>query len=205
MYKITYKKFWFIFTMLFLFSILFGLLLKNNSFDYKFMSVFQRYNVFLKNDISFFIVKFISFLGNPEMYFIAGIPIAIFLIYNKEFHILKTLLIAVLLSFLFNELMKVVVKRIRPIDFWHIYAQGFSFPSGHSMVGVSFYFTLGAIIFDKTNNKSYLNCFRILALVIAFTRVILGVHWLSDVIIGSILGYICHVVSMRFYFKFRRN
>ena len=58
----------------------------------------------------------------------------------------------------------------------------FSFPSGHSMTAFSVAAPLS--LFYPTLEAGLLFC----ALSIAFSRVLLGLHFLSDVMVGSVLG-----------------
>lgn len=207
MYKITFKKLFIVFIVSFLFAIILGFYLKNqnlkDSFDYRFMKLFQENNVFLKNGISFFIVKSITFLGDTITYFIFGIPILIFLTIKREYEIIYSILFSIFVAYLLNEAMKKIVGRIRPIEFWRFVEIGKSYPSGHSMVGASFYMTLGYIVSEK-KSKKYRYIFTALAMLIAFSRVVLGVHWLTDIVVGFWLGYLCHCLSIR-YFNFRRS
>lgn len=202
MYKITFRKFLIIFIVSFIVAIIFGFYLTSQSlydgFDYKFMKLFQENNVFLKNDISFFIVKSITFLGNTETYFIVGIPMMIYLLVKKEYKILKIILFSVIVAWLLNMCIKQIVSRTRPVEFWHIIEKSFSYPSGHAMVGSSFYITLGYIISEK-RSKNYLCFFTFLAVIISLSRVVLGVHWLSDISVGFYLGYLCHCLSVKFF------
>lgn len=208
MYKITFRKILIIFIFSIFLAVIFGFYLKNqglnNSFDYSIMKLFQENNVFLTNDISFFIVKSITFLGNTISYFIFGIPILIFLIIKKEYKFIYTLLISILLSWILNESLKKIVGRIRPIEFWRIYEKSFSYPSGHSMIGSSFYLTLGYLLSEKLGKK-YMYFFTAISILIAFSRFVLGVHWITDIIVGFWLGYICHCIAIKYYLNVGRK
>ena len=70
---------------------------------------------------------------------------------------------------------------------------GYSFPSGHSMVGIAFY---GMIIYItyKLIKKVWLRriftiSLAVLIALIGFSRIYLGVHYPSDVIAGFAFGY----------------
>jgi undecaprenyl-diphosphatase len=66
----------------------------------------------------------------------------------------------------------------------------FSFPSGHSIGAFAFAVSIG--LFEPSLMYGLLFC----ALSVAISRVILGLHFLSDVVIGSLigagLGYACY-------------
>ncbi|MBD3353283.1 MAG: phosphatase PAP2 family protein [Candidatus Lokiarchaeota archaeon] len=102
-----------------------------------------------------------------------------------------------------TNIIKISVKRIRPchdpyvstLFFLLTTSDHYSFPSGHS----SSIWAMMTPIIDKSNRKWA----KILALVIGvyipFTRVYLGVHYFSDVIIGSILGSVAWFISKRIF------
>jgi undecaprenyl-diphosphatase len=84
-------------------------------------------------------------------------------------------------------------------------ARGLSFPSGHSVIASAIYPTLG-ILLSSTFAARRLKVFTIatavvLALLIGFTRVYLGVHYPTDVIGGWMLGLawaiVCGLVCRR--------
>ena len=63
----------------------------------------------------------------------------------------------------------------------------YSFPSGHSSSGASFY---GSIA-NYVRNKYITIICAVLIVLIGFSRIFLGVHFPSDVIAGIILGLLC--------------
>ena len=68
----------------------------------------------------------------------------------------------------------------------------FSFPSGHSICAFAFAVSIG--LFEPSLMYGLLFC----ALSVAISRIMLGLHFLSDVIVGSLigagLGYACYVL-----------
>jgi undecaprenyl-diphosphatase len=68
----------------------------------------------------------------------------------------------------------------------------FSFPSAHAMNAFS-----GAFIFDKLHKGAGMLMYA-LAILTAISRVYLGVHYPSDVLVGSVLGLVIGYVVMRF-------
>lgn len=101
-----------------------------------------------------------------------------------------------------NHLLKNVVRRARPFANQLVSVSGFSFPSGHSTSSMVFYGFLIYLIYKKCNNKIVRNVsiisLGILILMIGLSRVYLGVHYISDVIGGFILGilYLIFYVNM---------
>lgn len=209
MEKIKLRQFVVLFSVIILGSILFGFYLKSinltESFDYKIMTFIQNNNIFTRNIILLNFIKFITYLGNGLTCFILFIPFGIYFYYNnlkKEFIFL---LITILLTYMLNELIKHIVLRKRPIEFFVINMGGFSYPSGHSMNISAFYLTLRYLLADKIKSKIINIFIYILILSIAISRVILGVHWPTDVILGLILGYFCYILAKMLYLNFWRG
>lgn len=97
-----------------------------------------------------------------------------------------------------SQILKFLFRRERPLLVYRLVEEsGFSFPSGHSMVGASFY---GYIIYliwksNYSKDKKILSSLflSILVLGIGFSRIYLGVHYASDVVAGLCLG-ICYTL-----------
>lgn len=92
--------------------------------------------------------------------------------------------------------LKFLFQRERPLLIYRLVKEtGFSFPSGHSMVGASFYGYLIYLILKSKLSKSekvfFSTLLSILVVGIGFSRVYLGVHYASDVLAGFCLG-ICY-------------
>jgi membrane-associated phospholipid phosphatase len=88
---------------------------------------------------------------------------------------------------------KVLVDRARPVFTDPIsHAGGASFPSGHATGSAAFYSALAIVLLSLTTRprRGLLLAMALLVpLVVAATRVLLGVHYLSDVIAGLLLGW----------------
>ena len=101
------------------------------------------------------------------------------------------------------QLFKWLLHRPRPIDIYHG-VSSWSFPSGHTTMSVVL-FTLLAILLDR----SFAPQWRWLpsaaalgpALLIAFSRLYLGAHWLSDVLGGLSLGWAWATLLGIFYLR----
>lgn len=94
----------------------------------------------------------------------------------------------VIIITILNQVLKIVFMRPRPEIMRLIEEQGYSFPSGHSMVSTAFYGLLIYLIYKNVKNKyiKYTLCtiLSILILIIGLSRIYLGVHYASDVIGG---------------------
>ena len=105
---------------------------------------------------------------------------------HKEF-IIYFLLAFITTSFLVNILIKNIVKRDRPYVVKRLAVtacpQDFSFPSGHAAGAFT-----GAVVFACFDKKRRYLYFTI-ATLIAFSRIYLHCHYLSDVVFGALIGY----------------
>lgn len=85
-----------------------------------------------------------------------------------------------------DELIKRVVCRLRPdpgySDLGVLFETGYSFPSGHATVGMAFWLTLGLC------RRDLLPACAAVPILIGVSRVVLGVHFPTDVLGGWALG-----------------
>lgn len=159
----------------------------------------------LRSDIITPIMKFVSFICNHGEVWIL---LALCLLMKKTAR--KTgvvLAVALILSFIINNLiLKNLVQRPRPYEVIEGLVplinglRDYSFPSGHA--GVSF---AAAFVILKSRLPYIRIPALILAILIAFSRLYLGVHYPTDVaagiISGLIISYIAEWIISAFYYK----
>ncbi|MDD4123576.1 MAG: phosphatase PAP2 family protein [Bacilli bacterium] len=132
----------------------------------------------LFEDITMFGEELIAILIIAFMYFC----------YNKQ--LAKKLTYIMLTSMTFNGIIKNIVKAPRPIGEEGIRslrvetATGYSFPSGHTQTAATLYTSLS--LFIKKRWASILT--TIIIILVAISRLYLGVHYPADVIVGAFLG-----------------
>ncbi len=109
------------------------------------------------------------------------------------------LLVSSLGATLFNYLGKLAFHRPRPLQAV-LLENTYSFPSGHATIAVAFYGFIGYLLIRSSNSlKTRVNRFfvtLILVLLIALSRIILGVHYVSDVWAGLLLGAIWLIIGI---------
>lgn len=135
------------------------------------------------------IIKVITNFGSAV--FLIFLTIILFIIIkDKKIGILigtNLILITIL-----NQILKFIFQRPRPSEFMIIKEFGYSFPSGHSMVGMAFYGLLIYLIYKKIKNKSLkvllIILLSFLILMIGISRIYLGVHYTSDVLAGFVIS-----------------
>ena len=157
------------------------------NFDYKVIEFFGNVNDKRLTTSMSFITNF------GDWYIPILIIVCIFLIIKNKwyFYILSS---SYLLSGIVVFITKILVARPRPLEALIKIPSSYSFPSGHTLTSLIFYMTLFYLMTEKSNKLiritfGLLFCFLIV--VVAFSRVCLGVHFFSDVVGGFILGMPC--------------
>ena len=149
-----------------------------------------------------FIDAIAIFIHGVEGYILFLLVLIILLVFGQKKRILP-----LLLTFIFylglTQLIKVAVARPRPFtkfDFPDLGESGInrSFPSGHSTAAAS-------LIRFFEFNRLLLWVWVGITVLFMFSRVYLGMHYLSDVIAGLILGYFVSDFSIFLSEKLRKR
>ncbi len=148
------------------------------------------------------VMVFITSLGNSGMIWIA---VALLMLCSKKYR--KTgiiLAIGLIGSLVFgNIILKPLFHRLRPfqvkegIDLIISAPHDYSFPSGHTLASV-----ISATILLLRERKIGI-CALVLAILIAFSRLYLYVHFPTDVLGGTIIGIIIGFASVKIAEKMR--
>ena len=149
-----------------------------------------------------YVMTFISFLGSAVT-FIALTVAFIFLIKDKKYS--KIIALNLILVFVLNRILKWIIRRPRPERLKLVLEEGYSFPSGHSMVAFAFYGFLIYLIYKNIKNKKIkyplMVFLALLILFIGISRIYLGVHYVTDVIGGFIFAFLYLVVFIKYLYK----
>lgn len=102
-----------------------------------------------------------------------------------------------------NYILKIIVKRARPSHFMIIAETGYSFPSGHAMMTFAFFALVICFAVKFIKNKplkiSLISICSFLIVLVSFTRIYLGVHYLTDVLAGWLVTFAIVVLFMILY------
>ena len=96
------------------------------------------------------------------------------------------------LSFFIDNGLKLFFQHPRPTEAIIAVPDSFSFPSGHAVAASALYITLALVAAQRERRKGPRRLLVwsgvLIAVLVAWSRVYLGVHYLSDVVGGLLLG-----------------
>ncbi len=138
------------------------------------------------------------FIGTTELgstIFVCGVGlcIGIVLTLRHKFVWAAGLGVSVLGAGAAGLLLKELIHRARPELLYQAYTEtGYSFPSGHATVSAAFYGFLMYLAWRMIPSRPWRIAAQValslLIVLIAFSRLYLGVHYVSDVIAGLLIG-----------------
>ena len=138
-------------------------------------------------------------LGDPTVLIVAGIACAAGLWLAGHRHLPLVLVVIVALGRGLSELQKYMIARVRPdLEPHLVVVRTSSFPSGHAASSMIFYLALALALTANTRWQRPAAAGAILlSLAIGTSRVMLGVHWPSDVIGGWAFGMLWVLLTLR--------
>ncbi|WP_301110094.1 phosphatase PAP2 family protein [Sporosarcina sp.] len=142
---------------------------------------------------------------------VALIAVAALVILIRTKHRAQALLLVAVLSGtgILNQVLKFIFKRERPDLHRLIDIGGYSFPSGHTMMAFSLYTVLTYIIWRNLRNTWSRTLAVAIAVfmivIIAVSRIYLGVHFPSDIVGGVYASAVWIIASIAVYQRFQRK
>ena len=138
------------------------------------------------------LLQVLTFFGKPPFLALLCVAVSAFLFRRHRYHLVGFLLTSVIVGGLVDTWVKVVVSRERPsLEHPIASAHGKSFPSGHAMSSTITYGALLLILLPlipAARRRLAIVLTAVWLLIIGFTRLALGVHYISDVLGGYALG-----------------
>ncbi|GAC1410619.1 MAG: hypothetical protein NVSMB57_04530 [Actinomycetota bacterium] len=146
------------------------------------------------------IMKAITVLGSPIFLTVAAAAIGITLAVRRSWLRIWLVVGGVAGASLLERLVKIVISRPRPTVHALVKASGYGFPSGHATMSAAFYGALALVIARSLRSWPRVVATWAVAVVlialIGFSRLYLGVHYLTDVLGGFALGLMWLVVMV---------
>ena len=141
----------------------------------------------------------ITELGNWQVIIPLAFIVALFFFTIKRRQFILPMLASILGSELFTTLGKFAFHRPRPAEMV-LYEHSYSFPSGHATIAVAFYGFLGYVAARHTSHwRMKVKLFFLTLIVIGLlglSRIMVGVHYLSDVWGGYLVGTLWLIIAV---------
>jgi undecaprenyl-diphosphatase len=136
------------------------------------------------------VMLFVTHAHDPIAIDAYSLIMAIILARRREWSWILGLAAAAPGGLLLNGLIKRLFERARPsFDDPLVTLTTFSFPSGHTAGAMLFYGTLSAYLLSRTHSprvrNAWLALWLLMVIIVGFSRMYLGVHYLSDVLGGA--------------------
>lgn len=145
-------------------------------------------------------VRAMTELGSSWIAAIVCGSILLWLVWHRRFSTALAIGGVFLFAKVLETGLKLTFERARPTVVPHLQdAGGYSFPSGHTMTAVITYGLLAAVLVGQLSGRMRLVPPVIAALLIAavgFSRVYLGVHYLTDVLAGTLVAGACLILAV---------
>jgi undecaprenyl-diphosphatase len=143
--------------------------------------------------------RFFTALGEPTVLIGASLICALWLWHAGRGRLGVTLLLIALIGRGLSEAQKYWIARVRPdLEPHLVVVKTSSFPSGHATSSMIFYLALALALTAHTRwNRVAAAGAILLSLLIGTSRVMLGVHWPSDVIGGWAFGMLWVLLTLR--------
>lgn len=132
----------------------------------------------------------LTHLGDPLVVTLGAVVTALLLVRGGHRRLALFAVLCRLGALLLSTGIKAATDRARPVFQDPVSsAYGSSFPSGHALGAAAFYASTAIVLLTLTRRRWVLVPAALVPLVVAGTRVVLGVHYLSDVTVGLVLGF----------------
>ena len=134
---------------------------------------------------TFFIV--VTSLGSTVVGVIIAVVLGVYLLLRRQRYWFAAAMLAIAGGALLNRYLKLAFQRARPeFDDPIITFTGYSFPSGHTMSATVVFGTLALFLFTRKKDLKWrtlvIGLAILVVVMVAFSRIYLGAHYLTDVV-----------------------
>lgn len=150
--------------------------------------------------------KCFTFLGSTLFIIILSVFFFFFYLFKKRKNCSFIIASTIIISTILNNVIKLIIRRERPLVLALVNEKSFSFPSGHTMASTALYGILLYFVIKSNLNKKvkiFLSIILVLIpLLVGVSRIYLGAHYASDVLGGFILSSslvlgVCHYIAKK--------
>ncbi|MDM5226692.1 phosphatase PAP2 family protein [Cytobacillus sp. NJ13] len=170
--------------------------------------IFDRYfsefftGLFSENTHPFF--EAMDSLGDKAGVGIITLAFLLLLLFKyRNYEAMASVVFAVAAGNEVNKWLKEAIGRPRPDQEHLVDVASLSFPSGHAMIGMILYTVIAYFIINELKSKSAKWMTAILAgiwiFLMGISRIVMGVHYPSDIAAGFAAGYIWVFISISIY------
>jgi len=169
---------------------------QHHNFDHKVFHLLAPYTT--SELIS--VMKFFTFFGKPEFLIPAYLfLIGVFIIFRKRKYAIETAIIAISSTLLLFGLKKLFGRKRPDIPILEDIS-GYSYPSGHALLSFVFCSLMVYLVWNsklKDKWKWPLSILLIIfSILIGISRIVLRVHYFTDVVAGFCLGYAWVIIAL---------
>jgi len=144
------------------------------------------------------VARTLTFFGDPTLLIGASCIAALWLWHRGRGRAGLVLIAVTLTGRMLSEAQKYWIARVRPdLEPHLVVVKTNSFPSGHATSSMIFYLALALLLASHRHRFAAAAAAVVLALLVGTSRVMLGVHWPSDVIGGWAFGLLWLLLTLR--------
>jgi len=170
------------------------------NFDVYVSELMNRFNHI--HSIVIIITKYITHIGGMVVTTVLGILLVIYLSIIKKWRSAAIMFFSVASTIFSLGILKEFFMRARPDNALIVITNDPSFPSGHAAMAATFFIIVGYLLARRIHSvvarELMIVVCVLLTLIIGLSRVVLNVHWVSDVISGWALGVFFATASILF-------
>lgn len=139
------------------------------------------------------LASWVSTIGGTKVMIGLGLVIGLIFIYQKKWRRGAIMLVSVLSTSVAVLFLKEIISRARPEEALYLYnLTDPSFPSGHASLAAAFFVALAYIFAPRISSWMQRELVIVVCVVgavaVGLSRIVLNVHWASDIIAGWSLG-----------------
>ena len=155
------------------------------------------------------VMKAFSTVGDGATYWVVFAGVCAWLLFRGQPRLAAFAGVTMFGSMLLNRAVKAAVDRARPVLEEPVaQAHGLSFPSGHAQSAMVAFTTLLFVFWPRLSDgarRAAAAVAAVMVLAIGFSRIALGVHFVSDVLAGYVLGAAWFAAMVAVFNAWRRD